>query len=151
MRIRPSAKLAHKLHRLLNLFRIRIALFDECNRKTVRAKEEMHLIWIWQFLKDAIHTLHNGGDVIGMVVEVVNDMHRDLRLIQPVPFLQAASGGSERIVRIKRQEDEFVKWRALESGDSFLRVGVPVTHRDNRSRRDVRAKFRLQRLGLLLG
>ena len=75
---------------------------------------------------------------------------RNLRLVQLVPFFEAASGGRKRIMRIQGQHDEFVEWLAFERRDRFGGIGVPVTHRNDRARGNVRTQGFFERFSLLL-
>src|SRR5271155_2807529 len=85
-----------------------------------------------------------------MVVEMIDEMHGDFRLIEALPFLQAAASGGKRILRVKRQKDEFLEWQSFESSDCFGSIRMPVAHGHNRARGDVRAQGRLESPRLLL-
>ena len=82
---------------------------------------------------------------------MIDQMDRDFRLVKTVPFLQAAAGGREGIVRIKRQQNQFVKGAAFQRSDRLSRVRMPVTHGHNRASRNVGQERRFDRPRLLFG
>ena len=82
---------------------------------------------------------------------MIDNFHGSFRLVLAIPFLQAAAGGRERIMRIKRQQNEFVIRLALERGDGLGSAGMPIAHGDNGARGKVRSQSHFQGTRLLLG
>ena len=151
VRVFPSAHLAHHPHRLLNMLGIGIALFDQRHRKAVGAKHQGDLFGIRKLIQHTVDPLDDPPDVVGMIEEMLDDVHRNLRLIEAIPFLQAATRGGKGIMRVERQQDEFIVRGAFQRRNRFLRARIPIAHGDDRASRHVAAQRSLHSLGLPLG
>ena len=94
--------------------------------------------------------LDDSGHVVRMIEEMVDQMNRHFRLVEAVPFLQAAAGGGKGIVRVERQQHELVEGRAVERGDGLRSVRTPVAHGHDGARGNMRAQRRFESARLLL-
>lgn len=131
--IGPGAGLADEVDCGGDVLRIRVALLYQRHGEAVGAEDEMDAGGIWKRGEDGVDALDDGGDVAGMVVKMVDGADGDFRIgfVEAVPFLEAAAGGGEGIVRVEREEDEFVGRRAGgDRGDGFGCVWMPVAHGD---------------------
>ena len=133
------------------MLRIGIALFHQRHRQPVRAEDQMHFLGIGKLVQNAVDALDDSGDVVGMIEEMIDHMHGDARLVEAVPFLQAAAGGGEGIVRIERKQHQFVVGRAFQRCDGLFGAGMPVAHGHDGARGNVQAQRRFEGLGLPLG
>ena len=77
MNLRPAvvllrAQLAHQPHRFFDLFRIRIAFFDQAHRQSVRAENQMNPRAIWKLPQNRTDALHQRLNVKRVIVKVIN-------------------------------------------------------------------------------
>src|SRR5580698_2167307 len=115
------------------------------------AEYQVNFVRAFYFCQDAVDAFDDGGDVVGMVVEMVNYVYRGSWSVLAIPFVEAASGRGERIVRIEREKDQLVVRLAVEGGDGLSRVGVPIAHGDDGASGNVGFESRFESAGLLFG
>src|SRR5213082_1280527 len=126
MRPRPIgillyAKFARKTHRLLDLLRIRVALLDQTHWQTMSAEYQMNSRTVRKLPQYGSDSLNQRLNIEWMIVKIVDGALRSspcgrspVCLIRdPRPFLQAAQCRSVGIVRIQRQQDDFIQRRSL--------------------------------------
>ena len=130
----PLAALEHQAHGFLHLARIGIAAIDEGNRQAMRAENEMNAGGIGEVAEARRDAFGERLNIERMIVEFFDRVHfRGVRggsgwAIETRPFLHAADGGGERILRIEREEDQIVQGRGADGGDGFAREGMPIAH-----------------------
>ena len=111
----------------------------------------MHFFRVRKLVQNAVDPLDDSGNVVGMIEEMVDHLNRDPGLIEAIPFLEAAAGRGERIVRIKRKQHQLVERGAFQRLDRLFGVRMPIAHRHDRARRYVDSQSSLERLRLPLG
>src|SRR6266478_7991134 len=148
------------MHGLLDLFWIRVALLDQTHWQTVRAEHQMNPRAVREMPQYRSNPLNQRLNIKRMIVEIVDGAFYwfpcrqfPLCLIgDPAPFLQAAECRRVRIVRIKRQQDDFVKLlRLAQHIHGLSREWMPVTHRRDSHRVNVRRDRLYQTHSLAFG
>src|SRR3954451_8253446 len=90
----PCTAFAHQPYSLLDLPRIRIALFDQAHRQSMRAEDQVNARAIRELPQHRADSLHHRLDVQRMTVELANGMFFRAavgrRAIYAPPLLQAA-------------------------------------------------------------
>src|SRR6266403_72957 len=141
MRARPVGEFlrsafADEAHGLLNVARVRIAIFNQAHWQAVRAEDEMNA----RAVRKLSQAFANVGDQRLDVQRVIEEMfdgafgERVHRLaINAAPLLQAAKGGGGGIMRVKGQKNEFIEPVGFFDGrNGVLRKRLPVAHRGDR-------------------
>src|SRR5271155_5901424 len=85
----------------------------------------MDVVGVFYFCQDAVDAFDDGGDVVRVIVEMVDDFYGCRRFELAIPFVEAAAGGGEGIVRVERQQDELVVRLAVQRRYRFSGVGMP--------------------------
>src|SRR5580700_2645950 len=63
-----------------------------------------------------------------MLVEGPHVVYWNIPVEQALPLVQAAARGSRRVLRIQRQQHDFIALRRLELRDGFAGKRMPVAH-----------------------
>jgi len=151
MRSRPveeflRSAFADEAHGLLNVARVRIAVFNQAHWQAVRAEDEMNA----RAVRKLSQAFANVGDQRLDVQRVVEEMFDGalgeavLRLaVDAAPFFQAAKRGGVGIMRVKRKKDQFIEPVGLfDRGDGVFGERLPVAHGCDGDRIEVRADGR---------
>src|ERR1700675_297011 len=77
-----------------------------------------------------IDFLNQRVKVAFVTIEAVDSMDRNIAMEVAAPLVQAAAHGRARIMRIERQEDDFVAARGLKLFHGFSRKRMPIAHGD---------------------
>src|SRR5712664_4994282 len=108
------------MHGLVDLFWIRIAFLDQAHWQTMRAEHQMDSRAVRELPQHRSNPLNQCLNINWMVVEIIDRAFRwsgrwtPLSLIgDSAPFLHAAQRSGVRIMRIQRQQYDFVQRAGL--------------------------------------
>ena len=111
------------------------------------AEDQMNPRTVRELPQHGSDPLNQRLNIQRMIVKIVYGAFRwppgclfPLRLVgDPAPLLQAAQCGGVGILRIKRQQNDFIQWPGLaQRPHRFSRERMPVTHRHYGNRINVR-------------
>ena len=105
-------------------------MFDDGDRHTVRAKDQFGPVGIRKADQGFVDSLYGSFKVKIAGIERCNAVYGHVVVEYPPPLVEAAPGGSARILWIQREEDNFVASRCAKMLDGLLRERVPVAHGD---------------------
>lgn len=160
MRILPSTEFSYQADRGLDLLGIRVTLFDKAHWQSVGAEDEMNFFGLREAFESFVDAFDEGGDVERVIVKIVDHFYggrlrggRSQNFIGPIkalPFFQATSRCRERIMRVEREENQFVESETLKFGDCFGGERMPVAHRDDDGSIEIGRERRGQGAGLAI-
>jgi len=127
-----SALLADEAYSFSNMARVGIALFDQAHGQPMGAEDELNARAIRKVAKYFSYVGGESLDVERMIVEVLDAALGKIVVglaVDATPFFEAAERGGIRIVRVEREEDEFVEAAGLfEGGDGVCCEWFPIAH-----------------------
>src|ERR1700692_2876846 len=140
VRTRPVWKLlgtsfTGQTHGCFYLARVGIALFDQAHRQSVSAENQVNPRAVRKLPQHTTDVFNQTEDIQRMIVETFDHSFgwsaagsRPLRAIRnAVPFFHAAERGGVGIVRVKRQQHNFVEWSGVaQCVEGFDAHGMPV-------------------------
>jgi hypothetical protein len=140
--ITRGAEFVDQANGFIDVLGVGVALLHEAHGDAVSAEDQMDERSVGKLAETFADVLNKGLNVERMVVETFDGALRkrvDGFAVDAAPLLEAAESGGERIVRIEREENEFIETSgALEASDGFFRERLPVTHRGDGDGIDVR-------------
>src|SRR5215510_15663156 len=96
--VAPASTRHQEAHRFFNLLLVRVALFDHRYRNAVRAEHDFNRLRFRKTADGFIYFFNQSTQVQAFAIETLHDVYWHLVAEQPIPFIQAASSGSRRIV-----------------------------------------------------